>query len=216
VPVIENAMELNEGVAELIGALLGDGYIYQKNRKYQIGFVGSPLTDKEYFELLKRLILTEWNKEAKIKFRERGLRMVINSKEICNFLINDLEIPHGEGKCEKIKIPNKLLDDWKLTKCVIRGLVDTDGSVFVARKPGVEKYPSIEITTTSKELAYQLREILIKQGFRVANIWESKSKTSRRIVYRVPLNGKENIKKWINEIGFSNPYKMNQALSYIN
>lgn len=207
-------MKITEGIAELIGALIGDGYIYRSHRKYQIGFVGSPKTDRDYFEKLKQLVLDEWKKNAKIKFRARGLRMVIDSKEICDFLINELGIAHGEGKCERVKIPEEIFKDWKLVKNTIRGIVDTDGSVFVAKKPGVEKYPSIEITTTSKELAQQLRDILIKKDFRVANIWKDRH-AQKRIAYRVPLNGKENIKKWIDEVGFSNPYKLNRAISYI-
>ena len=208
-------MELNEGVSELIGALIGDGYIYRKNRKYQIGYVGSPITDKEYFEKIKILIAQEWNKDVKVRFRERGLRIVFNSKELCSFLIEGLGIPHGEGKCERVKIPNKIASDWSLAKYAIRGIFDTDGSVFVAKKPGIEKYPSIELTTTSKGLAFQVRDLLIKQGFRVANIWQSKSISSTRIAYRVPLNGKNNIKMWVDKIGFSNPYKMQRALDYI-
>jgi hypothetical protein len=55
-------MKISEDTAELIGALIGDGYIYNRNGKYQIGFVGSPLTDVEYYEKLKNLILSEWKK----------------------------------------------------------------------------------------------------------------------------------------------------------
>ena len=208
-------MKITNETAELIGALIGDGYIYRNNRKYQIGFVGSPLTDIGYFEKLKELILKEWNKEAKIKLRERGLRIVIDSKEICSFLIDELKIPHGKGKCESVKIPDVIFDDWNLAKNTIRGIADTDGSVFVAKKPGVEKYPSIEITTVSYELANQLRDILLKNDFRVNKIRKSKSKLSKHGAYRIALNGKESVKKWIKEIGFSNPYKMNRALEYI-
>ena len=207
-------MKITEGLAELIGALIGDGYIYRSHGKYQIGFVGSPKTDREYFQRLQELILKEWSKNAKIKFRERGLRMVINSKEICSILIDKLGIPHGEGKCEKVEIPKEIIKNWSLVKNTIRGIVDTDGSVFVAKKPGVEKYPSIEITTTSKKLAEQVRAVLLKRNFRVANIWAHKPKSGGRIVYRVPLNGKANIRKWIKEIGFSNPYKLNRAINY--
>jgi len=207
-------MKITEGIAELTGALIGDGYIYRNHRKYQIGFVGNPKTDREYFKKLQKLILEEWKKKAKIKFRERGIRIVIDSKEICEFLINELKIPHGEGKCEKVKIPEEILEDWRLVRNTIKGIVDTDGSVFVAKKPGIECYPSIEITTTSKVLARQLREILVKKNFRVAKIWSYKSKTSKRTAYKVPLNGKENIRKWINEIGFSNISKLKKAINY--
>lgn len=208
-------MEITKELAEIIGILLGDGYIYRKNRKYQIGFVGSPKTDVELFEHLQKIILKEWNKETKIKVRAKGLRLVFNSKEICNFLIDDLKIPYGEGKCEKVIIPKEILKDWNLTKYTIKGIMDTDGSVFVSKKPGIDKYPTMEITTTSPLLAKQLREILLKKDFRVAKIRKTISKLSKRVAYRVPLHGKENIRKWIKYIGFSNKYKENRAKLYI-
>tara|TARA_Y100000034_G_C6869737_1_gene396866 strand:- start:137 stop:760 length:624 start_codon:yes stop_codon:yes gene_type:complete len=206
---------MNENQAELIGALLGDGYIYRKKRKYIIGFVGNQITDKDYFNHLSKLIKMEWGKDVTPKNSGRGLRIVINSKEICGYLIDDLKLPHGEGKCEKIFIPDLILKDWDLTKSTIRGLIDTDGTVFVAKKPRVDKYPSIEFTTTSLGIANQFREILIDHGFRVAKIWKFDSKNSKRIGYRVPLNGQGNLKKWVKEIGFSNPWKMQRAISYI-
>lgn len=208
-------MGINSNIAEIVGILIGDGYIYRRNRKYQIGFVGSPKTDVELFGHLQKLILKEWNKETKIKVRAGGLRLVFNSKEICDFLINDLSIPHGEGKCEKVTIPKIILEDWNLAKYTIRGIMDTDGTVFVSKKPGIEKYPTIEITTTSPILANQLRKILLNQGFRVANIRQSLSKLSKRVAYRVPLYGKSNLKMWLDKIGFSNKYKEQRAINYI-
>ena len=86
--------------------------------------------------------------------------------------------------------------------------------LFVSKKPRVEKYPTMEITTSSPELAEQLREILLKQGFRVGNIRKSTSKLSKLPAYRVPLYGKENLRKWVKEIGFSNRYKLDRALEY--
>ena len=55
----------------------------------------------------------------------------------------------------------------------------------------------------------------MKRGFRVANIWSFKSKMSKHRGYRFGLNGKTNLQKWINEIGFSNPYKLERAISYL-
>src|SRR3989338_2230444 len=134
-------MKLTKGIVELIGALIGDGYIYQKNHKYQRGLVGNPATDKKYLETLKQLILEEWKKNVKIKLRSKAIRIVFDSKEIyCN---------------------------WDLARYSIRGIVDTDGSVFVSKKPRIENYPCIEITTTSKSLIDQLRNLLNERGFRV-------------------------------------------------
>lgn len=204
-------LKINEDIAEFVGALIGDGYIYTNKNKYIIGFTGNPITDKEYYEYLRRLINIAWKKEVKIKLRGRGIRIVINSKNIVNFLINEIQIKHGINKSESVVIPEVMTKDWSLTKLVIRGIVDTDGSVFVSKKPGIDMYPSIEITTSSPELAFQLRNILLSRGFRVAKIWSYKSKLSKRISYKVPLNGLENVDKWLKEIGFSNPYKLKRA-----
>ncbi|MBI4145910.1 LAGLIDADG family homing endonuclease [Candidatus Woesearchaeota archaeon] len=96
----------------------------------------------------------------------------------------------------------------------MRGIVDTDGSIFVANKPRSPNYPSIEITTCSRKLAHQLKNILAHQGFRVANIWCDKpGKMSKLPCYKVPLNGRENVRKWLIEIGFSNPVKKMKALN---
>ncbi|MFH1225096.1 MAG: LAGLIDADG family homing endonuclease [Candidatus Diapherotrites archaeon] len=198
---------------ELIGAYLGDGHIYKRNRKYIIGFTGNPITDAQYFENLSRLIYSAWGRVVKPKFRERAVRIKFDSKPIVERLTTTFRLPFHEGKCAKAKIPAEIEADWESAKHAIRGIVDTDGSVFVADKPGSPKYPSIEITTTSRALAEQLKELLSVAGFNVAKIWAYKSKTSVRTAYKVPLNGKANLRKWISEIGFSNPYKLARAMA---
>jgi DNA-binding transcriptional regulator WhiA len=211
---------ITEGVAELIGVIIGDGHIYRKNRKYQIGIVGNSKTDLGYFEKLKKLISAEWNKEVKIKpvHGTNAIRIVFDSKEICNFLINDMNIYHGRGKCQKVKIPKEIYENWDLAKHTVRGIFDTDGSIFVSKKPGIEKYPCMEITTTSKNLVYQLKSLLNKNRFRVALRIEKRKNPNPNALpsYRLALNGKENLKKWIEEISFTNPYKLNRALNYLN
>ena len=67
-------MEITTGKAEIVGIYIGDGYIYREGNKYQIGFVGSPKTDVELFERLKKIVKSEWNKEVNFKVRAKGLR----------------------------------------------------------------------------------------------------------------------------------------------
>ncbi|MDO8563492.1 MAG: LAGLIDADG family homing endonuclease [Nanoarchaeota archaeon] len=208
-------MQLNENTAELIGAIMGDGNIYRRFNKYRIGFTGHPVTDKLYFEYLKKLIKLEMQKEGRIVDRKNSIQMVVNSKENCLFLINDMKILSGKEKSLKALIPQPIKDDWNLMKRFIRGIVDTDGSVFAVRKPRVEKYPSIEITTINKPLAGDIKSALESNGFRVSEIWSFKQKLSKNLGYRFGLNGKVQLKKWINEIGFSNPYKFERAISYL-
>jgi len=203
---------ISSNECELIGAIIGDGHIHMKKPKHYVGITGHIKTDKDYFNKLSKLICKIWNKNPQIKNRAGGLRMRFHSKEIVLRLINKFELPFNYGKCLKVKIPKMIAEDWNLAKHTIRGIADTDGSIFTANKPGLPNYPSIEITTTSKALARQLKEILEERGFRVAKIWSYKSKTSKHQAYKVALNGRKNLKKWVDEISFSNPYKLNRAL----
>ena len=208
-------MKITPEIAEIVGIYIGDGHIYRKGNKFQIGFTGNPITDVELFERLVELIKKEFGKYATFKVRANGLRMAFRSKEISDFLIKKLRLIYGKGKSEKIIIPEEIANTRDLAKHTIRGIMDTDGTVFVSKKPRVERYPTMEITTNSLNLANQLRTILLNQNFRVGNIRKSTSKLSKHPAYRVPLYGKENIRKWLRKIGFSNKYKRDRAKSYI-
>ncbi len=198
---------------ELIGAYIGDGHISTKHGKYIFGLTGHRVNDKGYFDFLSGLILNIWGKKVIPHFQSGGLRIKFDSKYVVHRLINDFGLAFNDSKCYAVKIPNFIASDWKLAKYTIRGIVDTDGSVFVADKPGSPKYPSIEITTTSKVLADQIWKILTARGFKVAKIWSYNSKLSIVPAYKVPLNGRKNLRKWVQEIGFSNPYKLNRAMN---
>ncbi|MBN2067405.1 MAG: hypothetical protein JW744_02975 [Candidatus Diapherotrites archaeon] len=204
--------DLTTEECELIGALIGDGHIYRKNHKYIVGFTGHQITDKEYYLKLKQLIWIAWGKKVNLKFRENAIRIQFDSLEIVQRLIGRFKIPANKGKGSKVVIPEEISNNWNFLRHTLRGIVDTDGSIFIADKPGSPQYPSIEITTTSKKLAFQIREKLLEQGFRAANIWSYCSKLSKLRAYKIPLNGRTNLKKWVAEIGFSNPYKLNRAL----
>jgi len=200
---------LSEELAEFIGIIAGDGYLFKKNNR-GFGIVGNPKKDMPYFLKIQKMIKNLFNKEIKIYERSNGLRIVAYSNDIFDFLTKEYGLPFGAGKCYKISIPEKIFSDKDRTNAFIRGIVDTDGSIFMSNKPGSPNYPSIEITTTSQILASQIKEHLVKQEFRVAKIWTFKSK-DKLIAYRVPLNGKQNVKLWLDKIGFSNPYKLEIA-----
>ncbi len=203
---------MDEKISELIGIIIGDGNLDNCQKHYRIGITGDPINDKEYFFYIQSLIKKIWNKDVKIAHRGLGIRIVVNSKSAFAEITQKYGLPIGEGKCHKVIIPKVIEKDWNHAKHTIRGIVDTDGSIFVANKSGCPNYPSIEITTTSIKLAEQLRSILLSNGFRVANIWCDRPRTPNSLPsYKVPLNGKENVRKWLDEIGFSNPVKRRKA-----
>lgn len=207
---------MNKYLAELIGIEIGDGFLDNAQKHYRIGIAGDPINDREYFDYVKTIIKKQWMKDAKIVERQRAIYIRINSKSAFLELTQKYQLPIGEGKCEKVVIPEIIAKDWSLAKHAIRGIVDTDGSIFVADKPRSLNYPSIEITTCSLILATQLKKILSEHGFRVANIWRYQSKKKNtRPSFKVPLNGYENVYKWLRLIGFSNPVKRKKAENVI-
>jgi hypothetical protein len=198
-------------LAELIGVVMGDGWLSNCQNHYRIGIVGDKKLDWPYFEYLKTLVKDVWNKDPRLFVASGGLRTVINCKTAFLELTREYGIPVGDGKCLAIRIPKEVICDWELARHTIRGLADTDGTIFTADKPGSPNYPSIEITTVSRELAEQLNIMLTGQGFRVGKIWQYTSKLSRVPTYKVALNGYENVMRWMQEIGFSNPRKHKKA-----
>ena len=129
-------IKLDEKLAELIGIIIGDGFLDGKFGHYNIGIVGDPIKDKEYFEYVKGLIKSVCSKEVRIVHRFRGLRITFGCKELFVELTQKYNLPIGKGKCEKVVIPAQIICNWNLAKHTLRGIVDTDGSVFGADKKG--------------------------------------------------------------------------------
>ena len=71
----------------------------------------------------------------------------------------------NKGKGRKIVIPEQIVNDEQLLKFCLRGIVDTDGSLFLSNKSHRQDYPVVEISTTSKRLAYQLKNILYRYSY---------------------------------------------------
>lgn len=204
-----NRLNTSRELSELIGIIIGDGNIYYKKkfRKYFFEITGNPKLERDYFDYIVNLINYILNKKPKIYIRGRGLKIRIYSKNFVEFLIYDLKMPYCRGKCSKVKIPDIIYSqDWEILKYCIRGITDTDGSLFVSKKPGVDKYPCIEITTTSKRLSSQLKQILSKR-YRIGFREFRKKPYKRRYIFSI--NGVDMVNKWIEDIGFSNNRKIN-------
>ncbi len=84
---------------------------------------------------------------------------------------------------------------------MIRGIFDTDGTVFLSRKPGIEEYPTIEITSKSLILLNQVKHILEKQY----NIDSHIRKSDK--AYKHAIYGRNQILKWVKFINSSHKRK---------
>jgi hypothetical protein len=190
----------SENLAEFFGIVLGDGHVEnikigKKIRCYSIVIAGDSTNDREY-------LVNYVSDLLKILFGERGtvyyskssntMFLKLHGKKIVEFLENK-GIKSGNKKINKQNIPLWILDNDKYLRACLRGLIDTDGCVYYIS----QKNRNLRITYTSYigNLMKDVRESFIKLGFNPSKIIRNTD---------IYLSRKDNIKKYLNEIGFSN------------
>ena len=205
---------INKDVLELIGVIIGDGSILYgyRNKYYRMEISGNAVEDPTYFLKLQEIIKNNFNKNVNIIERKqkkgRALRLYIDNKEFVEILVKNFQIMPSP-KTFTIKIPKKFLN-WKLSKHIIRGIFESDGSLYFSRSKITTKlktYPRIEIKTCSKNLVNQLVELLKDNNFKVQTL---NSKSDKCI--KVYLSGEKMLEKWIKEIGFSSKKNITKYL----
>ncbi len=209
---------LTPEICEFTGALIGDGNLWTKRSRYRIELTGDPKLDLEYYDYLTKIILNTFkSKPQKLKVHWGGLRFRLTSKPAFIFFTH-LGLPCGKGKAATVKIPDKIIKKgWKYTKCAIRGIFDTDGTVFFSKKTYAEAvYPTIKISTSSRPLAMQLESLLVKHGFRAHLRKYKRDNPNYLAEYHIALYGKEMLNLWFKEIGSSNGRHYNRFINHKN
>ena len=90
---------LTAQLAEFVGFLLGDGSITIPT--YQICISMDGVLDEKYIhEIPRTYFMSLFGKEPLITYskRSRGVKCIVSSKKICDFLIKDLGMPYGIRK----------------------------------------------------------------------------------------------------------------------
>jgi len=196
--------KINKELAEFYGILLGDGCIskfYSQNRNKEIIRIdGHSQNDREYYTYLQNLIERITKRKISIGYRnnKNAIFITFSNKKFSAFLNDQLNFPYG--KKQGMIISNKFLKKGFINN-VLRGLFDTDGSIYFTKnnhKRDKRTYPLIEISSHNTNLINQLLKILRGKGF---NPILSHYKDS------IKLHGKKEVTKWMCEIGSSNPYK---------
>ncbi len=188
-------------LAYFCGVLLGDGSLSLKeceNNKFtrlQISF--NSIDDLDYLHFVKMLIEKLFGVSPIIKFRknENTADIHIFRKNIICFLVYDLEMKTSP-KWNRVEIP-KIFMNKPYDLEVLRGYFDTDGCLVTTKNNGTI-YPRLEMKISPSPMQFQFVEILKKYDFNfgVYNIGKGK--------VRIQINGKNQLKKWNELIGFNN------------
>jgi len=91
---------------------------------------------------------------------------------------------------------------------ILRGYFDTDGCLVTTNNNGII-YPRLEMKICPSPMKNQFINILKKYGFNFGVYQIGKGKV------RIQLNGKQQLKKWIKLIGFSNQKHLDKLKRFI-
>ncbi|MBN1159801.1 MAG: hypothetical protein JXA43_01010 [Candidatus Diapherotrites archaeon] len=197
----------SEKLAELVGIILGDGNIHafskgKKVRAYSIRIAGHAKNDRDYltnhvFRLFKDL----FDVQPRIYKSKRSKAMYVNvyNKALVDYFL-EMGLKKGNKITSQVTIPKWILKDKKLIIACIRGLIDTDGSIYrMSRKDANLK--RISFKNYNQALLKQARNCFIELGFHPSKIICGNYFT---------LSRQEEIKRYISMIEFNNSKHINR------
>lgn len=183
-------------LAEFVGIVMGDGGITQS----QIIITTNSVDDKEYGHYVKKLIEKIFDINTAIYYRknEQAMYIVASRKKLVEFCNKKLGLKIGNKLKQGLDIPGWIKGNLEYEKACIRGLVDTDGCIFTEChkiKNKLYNYKRLNFSSQSSQLRNSVFEILEKIGL------SPKIRNNKC----VQIEDRENIKKYFQFIGTSNP-----------
>ena len=154
-------------LAELIGILMGDGGITKRQITITLHHKDDLLYSKFVVRLMKELFGVRPSVYHVAKFSVNNI--VISRTGLVRYL-HELGLPIGNKVKQQFDIPRWIKDNKEFRKACVRGLVDTDGSVFTHRYKVGGKwygYKKLAFTSASRPLLQSVHDILTELGIRV-------------------------------------------------
>lgn len=203
--------ENKKSIAEVIGIILGDGNIcrYVKGKKvatYQVKIAGDINKDREYhINYVKPLLESVFNLSAKEQLvpRHNERFLYLSSKELVEYLSTHGLLP-GDKMKNKPTIPQWVMENDECLRACLRGLIDTDGSVYrmSRRDPFLVR---VGFTCFNPVLIADTVLAFRKLGFKVS------MRKNGKAIY---ISKKEDVERYMREIGFSNPKHLNRIKQF--
>ena len=189
---------------------MGDGCLStywdnsNKRQRYEIAFTGH-LDDFDYYEkVIQPIFKKNFSASGRLYKRGNTTRYHIRSKRIFEFF-KELGVPVGIKKNSKMQIPQAIKENNKLTKAFIRGLWDTDGSIYrrYSKKykghGKIYDYVNLQLKMMAPVLIKQVNKFLREEKIKTNKITKSEGESVLRIT------DQKSVKKFAEKIGFSNP-----------
>lgn len=186
-------------LAEFIGVMLGDGHLGKSHKTghYTVKICGG-IDDLEYLtEFIVPLFSKLFKKRLKM-FRCKGSKAVIfyaYDKDVV-YTLEHYGLKPGNKKNNDARIPSWVFNDNGCLEACIRGIFDTDGTVFP--KSANPEVPQLELTSKIDGIQKTFRHGLLQLGFK-PSAW------SKGASPKCGLYAKKQTIKYSKEVGFHNP-----------
>ncbi len=193
---------LSKELSELIGIMLGDGCItaIEHAGAYQIRIAFNPFNEKQYAHFVSELI----NKVFCIKPRlriSRALYVCIDSKNVALWF-KEYGLCWGNKIKAGVGIPGWIKESPEFLSACLRGLIDTDGSVYRLSN----KDPRIV------RISFKSANIVLL-GDVLASLKQLGIKTSKVIYGNIHITAKKDVSKYLKKVGFNNPKNIERLKS---
>ncbi|MDP2665234.1 MAG: LAGLIDADG family homing endonuclease, partial [bacterium] len=181
-------------LAEFVGIMMGDGGI----SKYQVAITLHHIDDLEYASFVVNLIKKLFRVTPSVYHSPKDSinDIVVSRKELVQYL-HKLGLPIGNKVKQQFDIPKWIKRNRKFSIACVRGLVDTDGSIFTHRyrvKGKWYAYKKLSFTSASEPLRESVHSLLQKFGFH-----------SRKTNDDVRLDSIKDMEQYFSSIGSHNP-----------
>ncbi|OGI15912.1 hypothetical protein A3K63_00960 [Candidatus Micrarchaeota archaeon RBG_16_49_10] len=192
-------IEKTRNLAEIFGIMTGDGCIYvDKRRKvYQTTVSGHLSDDYEYLvNYVKPLFEQTLGFSFHIKrYKNFNGIALLNQNRSLVFLLENFGLKRGNKINNNLGIPDWVSKNTDFMEAFLRGLIDTDGSVYCLPK---RDHPCISLKTKMPKLMVDFSGCMKVLGIRTTK-WTFGSETPQIYIYDRAM-----VKKFKKVVGFKN------------
>lgn len=189
----------SKNLAEIIGAILGDGNITKISKEkigtYELQITGDSRYDHEYYNsFLAPVIGQLFSLRVSLTIIEKNhsIRLRVYSKKLVQYFLDNHGLPPGNKINHKVTIPQWIKKDKNYLASCLRGLYDTDGGIYRLSKNTFQ----VVFTNYNLKLLNDVRKALIQLDIIPSQI------TKRNKLY---ITKKSQLKRFLKLIGFKNP-----------
>ena len=206
-------------ISEFLGWHIGDGCISINERYSEFTLTGDITEEIEFYN---KIICPSFNKIFKIQLKIPTVIKKYNSTGVCGiflfdkefvkFLLNNYNLK--KGKKLHVEVPDIIKTNCQI-KAFIRGLFDTDGSIYFCKSNYKTKRrslytifhykPKIKLASISQQLIGQVFELL--QGIEIPCRLQKpiQQRKNEYHIHSIIIDTIKGVEQFLKKIGFRNP-----------